>query len=64
MADRRQELIEAGLGRAAEVVGDITQPAIKRFYARFPMRGPALPIIRRTIRPVLTRKWWVTRSTT
>ena len=32
----RQALIEQGLGRAAEVLGDVTQPVIDLFYARFP----------------------------
>lgn len=36
MTHGKQELIEAGLGRAAEVLGDVTQPVIDLFYARFP----------------------------
>ncbi|MGB7654046.1 MAG: hypothetical protein WBL74_01065 [Novosphingobium sp.] len=36
MTDPRSELIEAGLGRAAEALGDPTQPVIDLFYARFP----------------------------
>ena len=36
MTDPRSELIEMGLGRAAEALGDVTQPVIDLFYARFP----------------------------
>ena len=36
MADPRSELIEAGLGRVAEALGDVTQPVIDLYYARFP----------------------------
>lgn len=36
MSDPRTQLIENGLGRAAEALGDITQPVIDLFYARFP----------------------------
>ncbi|NOU03072.1 MAG: hypothetical protein HOO94_05420 [Novosphingobium sp.] len=36
MDHERHSLIEAGLGRAAESLGDITQPVIDLFYARFP----------------------------
>jgi len=36
MADARRELIEQGLERAAEALGDITAPVMAAFYARFP----------------------------
>ncbi len=36
MTQTKQQLIEAGLGRAAEALGDVTRPVIERFYARFP----------------------------
>lgn len=36
MTQTKQQLIEAGLTRAAEALGDITQPVIDLFYARFP----------------------------
>lgn len=34
--DEKRELAERSIERAAEVVGDITQPTLDRFYARFP----------------------------
>lgn len=36
MDTRRQALIEAGLERAAEIVGDVTGPVIAAYYRRFP----------------------------
>ena len=36
MSQHKQALIEAGLGRAAEALGDVTQPVIDLFYARYP----------------------------
>ncbi|MEQ1499053.1 MAG: hypothetical protein ABL914_10365 [Novosphingobium sp.] len=36
MIHSRQPMIEAGLMRAAEALGDITQPVMDAFYARFP----------------------------
>ncbi|MFO1256219.1 MAG: hypothetical protein U1E37_11225 [Sphingomonadaceae bacterium] len=36
MDKARQAQIEAGLVRAAERLGDVTQPVIDEFYARFP----------------------------
>jgi len=32
----RQAMIEAGLARAAEALGDVTRPVIELFYSRFP----------------------------
>lgn len=32
----KQAMIEAGLGRAAEALGDVTQPVMAEFYRRFP----------------------------
>lgn len=37
----RTELFENSLRRAAESIGDITAPSLKRFYARFPEAGRA-----------------------
>jgi hypothetical protein len=36
MADPRTALIENGLARAAEALGDVTAPVIAEFYARYP----------------------------
>jgi hypothetical protein len=36
MSDPRSELIEAGLARAAEALGDVTAPVMAVFYRRFP----------------------------
>lgn len=36
MTDPRTDLIELGLGRAAEALGDVTQPVMAEFYRRFP----------------------------
>ncbi|WP_309623255.1 hypothetical protein [Novosphingobium sp.] len=36
MTDPRSEQIETGLGRAAEALGDVTQPVMDLFYARYP----------------------------
>ncbi|MBX9642992.1 MAG: hypothetical protein K2W91_02695 [Novosphingobium sp.] len=62
MTQGRQALIEAGLGRAAEALGDVTQPVIDQFYSRFPMPGPASRTMRCAIRPALRPRWSATRS--
>lgn len=36
MDAERQQIIEAGLERAAEALGDVTAPVMAEFYARFP----------------------------
>lgn len=36
MSDERLAVIEAGLERAADRIGDVTAPVIAEFYARFP----------------------------
>lgn len=36
MDQKKQALIEAGLTRAAELLGDVTAPVIGEFYARYP----------------------------
>lgn len=36
MTNIRQQQIETGLGRAAEVLGDVTAPVMACFYDRFP----------------------------
>lgn len=36
MADARAQLIELGLGRAAETLDDVTRPVMAAFYARYP----------------------------
>ena len=36
MDSERLVIIEAGLGRAAEALGDITAPVMTEFYARYP----------------------------
>lgn len=36
MEDKRLAVIEAGLERAADALGDITAPVIAEFYARYP----------------------------
>mgnify|MGYP000090069482 CR=1 FL=1 len=36
MDKQRQQIIEAGLERAAEVLGDVTEPVMAEFYRRYP----------------------------
>ena len=36
MDKERQQIVEAGLERAAEVLGDITAPVMAEFYRRYP----------------------------
>ena len=36
MDKERQQIVEAGLERAAEILGDVTAPVMAEFYRRFP----------------------------
>lgn len=36
MDKERQQIVEAGLERAAEVLGDVTAPVMAEFYRRYP----------------------------